>query len=44
LDRGEGVPAEQVGDEMASLLEQHGISRTRQAAIRSRVAAELAQE
>ena len=44
LDRGEGVPAEQVGDEMTSLLEQHGISRIRQAAIRSRVAAELARE
>jgi hypothetical protein len=44
LDRGEGVPAEQVGEEMASLLEQHGISRGYQATIRSRVATELARE
>lgn len=44
LDRGEGVPAEQVGEEMVSLLEQHGISREYQAAIRSQVASELADE
>jgi predicted transcriptional regulator len=44
LDRGEGVPAEQVGEEMVALLEQHGISRADQATIRSRVAAELASE
>jgi predicted transcriptional regulator len=44
LDRGEGVPAEQVRDEMAALLEQHGISRAEQAAIRSRVAIESASE
>lgn len=44
LDRGEGVPAEQVEEEMVALLEQCGVSRGDQAAIRGRVAADLAPE
>ena len=44
LDRGEGVEADQVRDEMIALLEQQGISRDRQEHIRKQVAAELAHE
>jgi predicted transcriptional regulator len=44
LDRGEGVPSEQVGEEMASLLERHGVSRADQVATRNRAASELAHE
>jgi predicted transcriptional regulator len=37
LDRGEGMPAEQVRDEMHELLKQRGIGMARQQHIRSRV-------
>jgi len=38
LDRGEGVPAEQVAEEMVALLEAHGITRLTQQRLRLSVA------
>ncbi|HEY8286961.1 MAG TPA: ribbon-helix-helix protein, CopG family [Chloroflexota bacterium] len=37
LDRGEGIPAEQVTEDMIALLEAHGVSRLSQERIRGSI-------
>lgn len=44
LDRGEGIPADQVREEMAALLAEHGINGPQQASIRARAIVELSHE
>ena len=44
LDRGEGVPAEQVAEEMVTLLEAHGVTRLTQQRIRQSVPINIERE